>query len=86
MSIAVEISDKELPFSFILIKRKDDKIWMDICFKPTDTHQCLFSSSSHPNHCKENISVTLARRICTIVENQQKKIRTQVNENLKKYN
>ena len=65
---SVETSD-------ILIKRNDDKIWMDIYFKPRDTRLCLSFSSSHPNHRKKNIPFTLAQRICTIVENQQYKLR-----------
>ena len=49
---------------------------------------CLPFSSSHPNHCKKNIPVTLARRICIIVENQQQKVIHQSElkkKNLKKY-
>ena len=53
ITFAMEVSRKELPFSYIFIKMKDDKIWMDIYFKPTDTHRCLPFSSSHPNHCKK---------------------------------
>ena len=60
---------------------------MDIYFKPADTRWCLSFSSSQPNHCKENITFTLARRICTIAENQQQKLRSllEVKENLQKY-
>ena len=83
----METIDKELPFLDILIKRKNDKIWMDIYFKTTDTRRCLPFSSSHPNLCKKNILFTLARRICTIAENQQQKLRhlSELKENLKKY-
>ena len=83
----MDASDKELPFLDILIKENDDKIWMDIYFKPTDTRRCLQFSSSHPNHCNKNIPFTLARRICTIVENQQQKLGhlSEFKENLKKY-
>ena len=48
---------------------------MCIYFKPRDTRLCLLFSSSHPNHCKKNIPFTLARRICTMLENQQQKLR-----------
>ena len=60
---------------------------MDICFKPTDTRRCLPFLSSHPDYCKKTIPFTLARRICTIVENQQQKLRhlSEVKEKLKKY-
>ena len=36
----METSDKELPVFGIIIKRNDDKIWMDIYFKPTEN--CAF--------------------------------------------
>ena len=48
---------------------------MYIYYKPTDTHRCLIFSSNHPNHCKKNIPFTLARRICTIVENTEAKMK-----------
>ena len=37
------------------IKRNTDKVWMDICYKSTDTHRCLSFSSNQPNYCKKNI-------------------------------
>ena len=82
----METSDKELPFLNILIKRNDDKIWIDFYFKPPDTHRCLPFSSNHPNHCKKNTPFTLEGRICAIVENQQQKLRhlSESNENLEK--
>ena len=60
---------------------------MDIYFKPTDTHRCLQFLSSHPNYCKKDIPVTLAWRICTIVENKQHKLKhlSKLKEILKKY-
>ena len=60
---------------------------MDIYFKPRDTCRGLAFSSSHLNHCKKNIPFTLAWRICTIVENQQQKLRhlSELKENLKIY-
>ena len=66
----MEANYKELLFLDIFIKRNNDKIWMDINFKVTDTRRCLPFLSRHPTHCKKNIPFTLARRICTIVENQ----------------
>ena len=54
VSFSMETSNNKLPFLGILIKRNDDKIWMDIYFKPRDTCWCLPFLSSHPNHCKKN--------------------------------
>ena len=76
-----------IPFLDILIKRNNDIIWMDIYYKPTDTHRCLPFSSNHPKLCKNNISFTLARRICTIAENTEAKMKHLENlkMNLSKY-
>ena len=59
----MEHSKKELRFGDILIKRDNDKIWMDVFHKSTDTQRCLPFSSSHLNHFKSNIPLILARRI-----------------------
>ena len=48
---------------------------MDIYYKPTNTPRCLPFSSNHPKHCKNNILFTLARRIWTIVENAERKMK-----------
>ena len=44
-------------------------------------------STSHLNHCKKNIPFAVARSICTIMGNQQQKLRhlSKLKENLKKY-
>ena len=46
---------------------------MDLYHRPTDTQWCYPSSTSHPKHCLINIPFVLARRICTIVENNSLK-------------
>ena len=83
----MEYSKDAIPFGDILIKRNKDKIWINIYFKPTDTHWCLTFSSNHPKHCKKNIAFTLAYRICTIVENIEAKMKHLENlkMNLSKY-
>ena len=82
----METSDKELMFLDILMK-KNNKIWMHSYFKSTETCWCLPSSSSHTNHCKKITLFTLVERICTIVENQQRKLRHQseLKETLQEY-
>ena len=44
-------------------------------------------TSSHPNHCKQNIPFCLARRICTFAENNAEKLKNLENlkTNLSKY-
>ena len=48
---------------------------MNLYYKSTDTHMCLPFSSNHPKHFKKNIPLTLARRICAIVENTEVKMK-----------
>ena len=47
----------------------------------TNQQKCLPITSNHPNHCKRKIPFCLARRICTIAENNSEKVRKL--ENLK---
>ena len=83
----MEYGKDAIPFVDILIKSDNDKVWMDIYYKPTDTHSCLPFSSNHPKHCKKNIPFTLALRICTIVKNTEPKMEHLENMkmNLSKY-
>ena len=83
----MEYSKTAIPFLEILIKRNNDKIWMDIYYKPIDTHRCLPFSSNRPKHCKKNIPFTSASRICTIVKNTETKMKHLENSemNLSKY-
>ena len=83
----MEHSKDAIPFLDILIKHNDDKILMDIYYNPTDTRRCLPFPANHPNHCKKNIPFTLARCICTIVENTEAKMKHLENLkiNLSKY-
>ena len=83
----MEYSKDAIPFLDISIKPNNDKIWIDIYYKPTDTHRWFPFSSSNPKHCKKNITFTLVRRICTIVEKTEAKIKHLENleMNLSKY-
>ena len=75
IEFTMEYNKDAIPFLDILIKRNNDKIWMGIYYKPTDTHRCIPFSSNHPKHCKNNIPFTMARRICIIVENTEAKMK-----------
>ena len=46
---------------------------MDIYNKPADSKQYVPFISNHPQHCLTNITFSLARRICTIAENENVK-------------
>ena len=66
-------SQTRLPFLDIMINKSGTKIWMDIYNKPTDSKRYVSLTSNHPRHCLTNIPFSLARRICTIFENQNMK-------------
>ena len=69
-----EISHKGLPFLNVFIYIENNKILTDVFYKPTDSHDYLPFNSCHPRHIKINIPKTLARIICTIVEDPARKL------------
>ena len=73
IQFTVQQSKDMAPFLDVLIHKEENRIWMDLYTKATDTGRYLLSSSAHPKHCKVNIPFCLARLICTIVENEQAK-------------
>ena len=62
-----------LAFLDTMIKKdpETNNIWMAIFYKKTDTQRCVPFNSCHPKQCKNNIPFTLARIICTIMENSK---------------
>ena len=54
-----------------MINKSGTKIWIDIYNKPTDSKRYVPFTS--PTDCLTNISLSLAIRICTIVENENMK-------------
>ena len=78
----MEYTKDQIPFLNILIKTIEDRIWMDLYHKATETKRCLPFTSRHPNHCKQNMPFSLGQRICTIAENNADHKNTY--ENLKK--
>jgi hypothetical protein len=69
-NFTMEESQHKISFLDILITHHGEKLWTDIYYKPTDTHQYLHFASSHPRHTKCTIPNNLARRICTIVSEE----------------
>ena len=66
-----DISSQKLPFLDILVIKEGTEIKTDIFYKDTDTHQYLNFHSCHPSHTKRNIPYCLARKICTVIEDEQ---------------
>ena len=63
-----ERSSTSIPFLDVKIFLENGKIQTDLYCKPTDKHQYLLHSSSHPYHTKISIPYSLAlrlRRICS---------------------
>ena len=63
-----ERSTTSIPFLDVKILLENGKIETDLYCKPTDKHQYLLHSSSHPYHTKKSIPYSLAlrlRRICS---------------------
>ena len=71
MKFTKEKSANQLPFLDILVIKDGEEIKTDIFYKETDTHQYLNFHSCHPSHTKRNIPYCLARKICTVVEDER---------------
>ena len=74
IQFTMETSANSISFLDILIMRdENDNIWMNIYHKPTDARRYVPFNSCHPKHTLSNIPYSLARRICTIIENEDAK-------------
>ena len=68
IQFTVDQSVTKVSFLNLLIYRENNCILTDIYYKDTDTHDYLPFNSCHPRHITKNIPGTLARMICTIVD------------------
>ena len=68
-----ENNQHELAFLDVKIINNRGKLETDLYHKETDSRQYLPFSSCHPRHIKTNIPFCLARRICSIVSNDNKR-------------
>lgn len=73
IKFTVEESQRDISFLDICITPEGENLSTDIYYKPTDTHQHSHFNSCHPRHTKRAIPYNLARRICTIVFDEQKR-------------
>ena len=69
-----ECSVTGLPFLNVFLYIEDKKLLTDVYYKSTDSHDYLPFNSCHPRHTKANIPKTLARIICTIVQDPIRKL------------
>ena len=70
LTFTMEYSEEKLPFLDILLLKYNNRILTDIYSKATDSKQYFNFHSCHPKHTKTSIPYNLARRICTIVSDQ----------------
>ena len=62
-----ENPSRTLNFLDIQLKIVNDALVFDIYYKPTNSFNYLTYSSCHPSHTKNNIALSLAKRIINIV-------------------
>ena len=88
LTFTMEYSEEKLPFLDILLLKYSNRILTDIYSKETDSKQYLNFHSCHPKHTKTSIPYNLARRICTIVSDQdtQKRRLSELHISLQKRN
>ena len=67
----MQFSNVEQSFLDVLVQNKKGHIETDIFYKDTDSRQYLLFYSCHPRHTKFNIPYNLARRLRTIVSEEQ---------------
>ena len=67
ISFTLDQHNKSVSFLDVRVSAVDSKIMTDIFYKETDSKRYLDYHSCHPRHIKNNVPFNLARRICTIV-------------------
>ena len=73
IQLTMEKSQTRLPFLDVMINKSGTKIWINIYNKSTDSKRYVPFTSHHLQHCLANIPFSLARRICTIMKNEDVK-------------
>ena len=68
-----ESHHSQIAFLDIIIYIENHKLLTDVYYKPTDTHQYLHFKSCHPRHTIHNIPYAQARRLCTIIDDVNRK-------------
>ena len=63
-----ECSEGGLSFLNVFVYIEQGKLLTDVFYKQTDSHDYMHFNSCHPRHTKNNIPRTLARIVCTIVD------------------
>ena len=75
LQYTMERSTTNLALLDIMINKTVTKIWMDVYYKLTDSKRYVSFTANHPRSCHRNISFCLAKHICTIVEEENMKLK-----------
>ena len=73
LKFTMENDNYRLPFLDTLLFKNENKLETDIYYKDMDTHQYLDYFPCHPKQTKWNIPYNLAKRVCSIVTDEQLK-------------
>ena len=76
IKFTAEYSKEAIIFLDVNVRLLEGELMTDLFVKPTDTHQFLYPSSSHPYHCKKGIPYSQAlrlNRICSDIESFNKR-------------
>ena len=66
----MDFNEEQLPFLDCMVMKQGLQIETDIFYKPTDSKTYLLFTSCHPKHMKVSIPRSLARRLRTIISNE----------------
>ena len=75
LQFRMQRSTTNLPLLDIKINLTGRKIWVNIYSKPTDSKRYVPFTPNHPRSCLRYIPLCLARRICTIVQEENTKLK-----------
>ena len=70
LKFTMDSNTNQLPFLDTMVINNGGKIQTDIYYKPTDSKQYLLYTSCHPKHTRNSIPYNLARRLKTIVSDE----------------
>ena len=71
IKFTAEYSKEAINFLDVSIRLVEGELMTDLFVKPTDTHQFLDPSSSHPYHCKKGIPYSQALRLNRICSDNE---------------
>ena len=79
IKFTIESSREEIAFLDVKVKLVDNRVITDLYCKPTDSHDYLLYSSSHPQRCKDSIPYSQflrIRRLCSNLKDFERHILT----------